>query len=622
MDLSLLPNVYEFISNTYPFSKLSDLEKDAMATKIKISYHTPDDVLVDESLSGIGLFMIKTGVVEDINKSDGSLRARYSEGDTFGFTQVDKEGESDYRVVFIENTLLYEIPKKVLAFLIEKNKAVGEYFNAKEWVRISSSHNYVDDGDGNEEGEVKTVEDVCFTNPALVSKDTSIKDTAKLLGIKQSDLAMVTDIESGKLTGVVTKSDITLKAVALGMDVNEPISSIMTEKVLSIDAKENVYDALNMMVLNNIKNLPVLKDGKILGYVSTVCLLQNSELQAVYLCKEVSKATDIERLKSLSHQKKDIFKTLVNNNVKPHTIQKVMSHIADVFCQAILKIAESRFGRAPIDYAFVCAGSQARSEVQFLSDQDNCIITKAELNEEQKVYFKKLADFVCKSLDECGYPLCDGNFMASNEKWLCSFEKWKQNYSDWIANTTEEAILEASVFLDMRSLYGNGSLVMKLRQHLIETANENRRFLAILTAISTTVAPPLGLFRQFVLTKDGDNDPYLNIKKQAVNLIVEMARIYGIAAKSESTDTYERLHKAVEIGLIKEDDYQELREAYTFLNGVRFNHQLNSMKSGKPLSNNLNPELLTQFERNHLRDAFRIIEKHQKALKFRFGSGF
>ena len=85
---------------------------------------------------------------------------------------------------------------------------------------------------------------------------------------------------------------------------------------------------------------------------------------------------------------------------------------------------------------------------------------------------------------------------------------------------------------------------------------------------------------------------------------------------------WQEFMKAVEIGLIKEDDYQELREAYTFLNGVRFNHQLNSMKSGKPLSNNLNPELLTQFERNHLRDAFRIIEKHQKALKFRFGSGF
>ncbi|MDQ9779163.1 putative nucleotidyltransferase substrate binding domain-containing protein, partial [Acinetobacter baumannii] len=71
-----------------------------------------------------------------------------------------------------------------------------------------------------------------------------------------------------------------------------------------------------------------------------------------------------------------------------------------------------------------------------------------------------------------------------------------------------------------------------LRQHLIEKANDNSRFLATLISISTAVAPPLGTFRQFVLTKDGDNKPYLNIKKQAINLIIEIARVYGIAAKS------------------------------------------------------------------------------------------
>ena len=150
---------------------------------------------------------------------------------------------------------------------------------------------------------------------------------------------------------------------------------------------------------------------------------------------------------------------------------------------------------------------------------------------------------------------------------------------------------------------------------------DNSRFLATLISISTAVAPPLGTFRQFVLTKDGDNKPYLNIKKQAINLIIEIARVYGIAAKSDSTDTYERMKAAVKEELIKEDDYQELKEAYTFLNHVRFRHQLRALEHHEKLSNNLNPDELSQFERNHLRDAFRIIAKHQKAASFRFASG-
>ena len=100
-----------------------------------------------------------------------------------------------------------------------------------------------------------------------------------------------------------------------------------------------------------------------------------------------------------------------------------------------------------------------------------------------------------------------------------------------------------------------------------------------------------------------------------------MARLYGICAQTDTTDTYERLKAAVKADLLKEEDYKELSEAYTFLNSVRFNHQLKSMKNGEKLSNNIVPNDLSQFERNHLRDAFQIIAKHQKGALFRFAGG-
>ena len=496
MDKSLLPNIFEFISKTYPFSQLDALEKDATATKIQITYHATGDVLEDEDLAGAGLFMIRTGVVEQRNKSDNSLRARYSAGDTFGYTQIDKVGTSDYKVVFLENTLLYLLPKKVLNFLIEKNQAVGEYFNAKEWVRLSSSHNYADELNDKEKGaSKKQIENVCSKELAIVQPNTSICQTAVILGQKNTDLAMV--MENDNLLGIVTKSDITLKAVAKSMDINGPISSIMTKNVTTIDAKNSVFDALEIMVMYNIKNLPVLKDGKVYGSVSTNSLLQNSQLQAVYLCQEINKAKSIEKLVELSGQKFEIFNTLVQANMKPHTIQKVMSHIADTFGIAILRLGEDLYGKPPVDYAFVAAGSQARSEVQFLSDQDNCFILQRDLENQKEIdYFNNMASFITTNLDKCGYTLCEGNFMASNPRWNASLRTWKQYYSDWISNTTQDAILSSSVFLDMRCIFGDKMLVKELREHLVTTANKNSRFLATLISISVNVAPPLGTFRQ------------------------------------------------------------------------------------------------------------------------------
>ena len=176
MDKSLLPNIYEFISKTYPFSQLSELEKDATATKIQITYHSPGDVLEDETLAGAGLFMVRAGVVETRYKNDGSLRGRFSVGDTFGFTQMDKEGKSDYKAVFLENTLLYLLPRTVLHYLIEKNKAVGDYFDSKEWVRLSSSHNYADEISEEEKqsSTFKSIDSVCNHDLAIVTSRTSI----------------------------------------------------------------------------------------------------------------------------------------------------------------------------------------------------------------------------------------------------------------------------------------------------------------------------------------------------------------------------------------------------------------------------------------------------------------
>ena len=304
MDKSLLPSIYEFISQTYPFSQLDSLEKDATANKIKITYHTTGEELDNENLAGAGLFMIRAGVVEERNKTDGTLRARFEAGDTFGFTQIDKEGESDYKFVFLENTLLYLLPKNVQHFLIEKNKSVGQYFNAKEWVRQSSSHKYADELDSKEKGAAnKLIETVCSHELAKVEKDTSICQTAVKLGEKNTDLAMV--MEGDKLLGIVTKLDITLKAVANSMDINGPISGIMTTNVTTIDA-------LEIMVMYNIKNLPVLKDGKVYGTVSTTSLLQNTQLQAVYLCQEVSKAKDVDKLVALSKQSLQILSVVLS----------------------------------------------------------------------------------------------------------------------------------------------------------------------------------------------------------------------------------------------------------------------------------------------------------------------
>ncbi|MGL5401569.1 MAG: putative nucleotidyltransferase substrate binding domain-containing protein, partial [Plesiomonas shigelloides] len=55
-----------------------------------------------------------------------------------------------------------------------------------------------------------------------------------------------------------------------------------------------------------------------------------------------------------------------------------------------------------------------------------------------------------------------------------------------------------------------------------------------------------------------------------------------------------------------------------FINQVRFTHQRQAMLQGRRPANSVSPADLTQFERNHLKDAFRIIARTQEAAMPRF----
>ncbi len=624
MDQSLLPNVYEFISRTHPFSQLNDLERDAIAAAIKISYRKQGDVLTAPELYGTGLFIVRTGAAEQRSRED-TLLARYEEGGIFGSFEEDDE-QSGSKVVFLENTLLYFIEAKVIRFLISKNRAVGDYFNSKEWVRLKSAYSYSDADDlsgdpgagargtGTGPGS-RTVLQAAKPNPTSIAASATIRDAAKAMNRDDSTICLVTERDS--ILGLVSKTDINY-CVAAGLDPDAPAQNVMTREVISVDGAKPLFQALELMIKNNVHCLPVINEGKLYGTLSPHEMFRSTTLQTIYVISEIAAASDVEKLIRISAQTKEIFATLAGQNVRPQTVQRVMSHIADRFCTKILDLAVQKYGPAPCGFAFIAAGSLAREELQILSDQDNAIILERDLSEKERAWFNEFTREVAENLNACGYPLCDGNYMASNEKWCVSLDKWKEYYASWISDTDNDAMLNSQVFLDTRFLYGQKELCDALQDHLIALIRENSRFLATLCSVSCRVSPPLGLFRQFVLSTSGENANTLNIKKQAINLIVEMARVYGLAAGCKSADTYRRLKCAVEQKSIEETDYRELCEAYTFLNELRITHQLQCLKENKPFKNTLEPLLLSQFERNHLRDAFRIVARHQEGALYRF----
>jgi CBS domain-containing protein len=113
----------------------------------------------------------------------------------------------------------------------------------------------------------QTVEQIMTTNPRTVSVDDTVKDASVVM--RDSDIGDVIVMEDGQVTGILTDRDIVVRAVAEGRDADSrSVSDICTSGIQAIEPDASVDDALRMMREEDIRRLPVVKNGRPVGIIS------------------------------------------------------------------------------------------------------------------------------------------------------------------------------------------------------------------------------------------------------------------------------------------------------------------------------------------------------------------
>jgi CBS domain-containing protein len=113
----------------------------------------------------------------------------------------------------------------------------------------------------------QTVEQIMTTNPRTVNVDDTVKDAAVVM--RDSDIGDVIVIEDGQVSGILTDRDIAVRAVAEGRDADStPVSDICTSGIEAMEPDASVDDALRKMRDEDIRRLPVVKNGRPVGIIS------------------------------------------------------------------------------------------------------------------------------------------------------------------------------------------------------------------------------------------------------------------------------------------------------------------------------------------------------------------
>jgi CBS domain-containing protein len=453
--------------------------------------------------------------------------------------------------------------------------------------------------------------------PVTIQPTASIQETAKVMADEGVSSILVTDGDA--LCGIVTDRDLRRRVVAKGLDFSLPITQIMTANPHTLEVGGFAFEAMLHMARGNIHHLPIMRNNKVAGMLTATDFAQHQTTSAVYLVGAIYKQHRVEELKEVCAKIPQLLLNLAAADATANSVGHVITAVVDALTTRLLQLAEERLGSPPIPYAWVAAGSQARSEQTGKSDQDNCLILDDSYDQtKHNEYFKALAQFVCDGLDACGYVYCPGEMMATTDQWRQPLQNWKGYFSKWVDNPEPKALMLTCVFFDLRCIHGEKDLFRELRKHLLDKTRGNQIFLAYMAGNALTHKPPMGFFRNFVLIHGGEHDHTFDLKHSGIVPIVDLARVYSLAAGSETINSQDRLEVVAAGGEVSASGAHDLRDALEFISSLRIEHQARLIRAGKPANNYMSPDDLSHFERNHLKGAFAVVRTMQNVLSQRY----
>ena len=133
------------------------------------------------------------------------------------------------------------------------------------------------------------VEDIMKKNVITIDEAESIQDAAQKMVTANVGCVIVT--RKGNPVGIITERDFVTKVAAEGRPLFTEVSEVMSLPLIVIDPDDTVWDAAEIMRVKGIHKLPVQKENKIIGIVTTTDLVEicsyGSDSQMRHICDQI-----------------------------------------------------------------------------------------------------------------------------------------------------------------------------------------------------------------------------------------------------------------------------------------------------------------------------------------------
>ncbi len=453
--------------------------------------------------------------------------------------------------------------------------------------------------------------------PVLAPLDATVRSALQAMERANVGSIIVADPSRRIPLGIFTLDDLLRRIALAGGDLEQPVLAVMTAGLVTLKTDATAHQAATAMLRHGIGHIVVVDEqGQIAGLVSKSQLLDLKRPGVQELEREITHCPDIATLAEHANDTRRLARQMLAQGVGAEVLSQLISTLNDLIGIRIIELTIDEIELPDAPWCWLAFGSEGRLEQTLATDQDNGIVFDAANPAEAATLrdaFVPFARVVNQRLDACGFALCKGGIMASNPQWCLSLAEWQRHFGMWIGTPQPEALLMASIFFDLRPLYGAHSLAQQLHAWLQQTCPTNRLFLRTLAENALQQGPPLGWFGTFSYSGSKEYPNTIDLKGQGARLFVDAARVLALAGGHADANTAQRLRVAARSNQLGSDDVRAIVESFFFIQSLRLRHQDAGADPG--LANRVDPSGLNELDRLILKEAFKQARKLQQRLK-------
>ena len=123
----------------------------------------------------------------------------------------------------------------------------------------------------------RKAEDVVTTEPEM-----TLRDVAKMM--EDENVGSVVVVEGGEPVGILTDRDVTVRAVARGLDADETTArEVMTDDLVVVNANDSIDELIETFDAADVRRMPVVDGNEIAGIVTLddIAVLLSVELGGI-----------------------------------------------------------------------------------------------------------------------------------------------------------------------------------------------------------------------------------------------------------------------------------------------------------------------------------------------------